>query len=365
MDTISIIGVGRLGLPFGLLLEKYGFKIIGMDKNQSYVDRLNDRTFESFEPYVEQYLKSAKNFTATTEMINILQSTVIFVLVNTKSLPDGRYDHSHIESIIEDIVSFGKQEMTRHFVILSTINPGYCDEIAKTLEPLNYTVSYNPELLAQGTIIQNLQNPEIIIIGENSVEAGNKIQEIYQKICQSEFKFYRMSRLSAEIAKMAFNCFSTTKISFANLIGDLAIKVGAEPEKILEAVGAHSKIGSKCFKYGFGYGGPCLPRDNKALSAFGKDHGIEFVISRATEDANQNHLNFQFGQYVKNFDKEKLIIFEGVTYKKGTNLIEESQQFALSVKLAKAGYKIKIKDSQTVINEIMKKYNSLFEYEVV
>ena len=76
------------------------------------------------------------------------------------------------------------------------------------------------------------------------------------------------------------NCYITTKIAFANMIGDLAIKVGAEPEKILAAIGSDSRIGNKYFKYGYGFGGPCFPRDNKAFGIFASDSGLPSLISK-------------------------------------------------------------------------------------
>ena len=365
MQTVAVIGIGRLGIGVALNLEKSGYNVIGIDKNRSHIELVNNKKLKSIEPYIEDYLNSSKNFRAYTDLREALISDIIFILVATSSLENGRYDTSQVESVVNELEKLGKQNTLKHIVILSTVNPGFCDEAAKTLEPLNYTVSYNPEFLAQGSVTKNLQEPDMIIIGENSKDAGDKIQEIYQKMCVNKPSFHRMSRLSAEIAKIAYNCFSTTKISFANSIGDLATKVGAEPEKILDALGSDSKIGSKCFKYGFGYGGPCLPKDNNALIGFANDVGMNLPISKATNETNKKHLEFQFEQYSKKYDKDKEIVFDGVTYKKGTIIIEGSQQLALAVKLAKAGYKILIKDVQDVIDQVKKIHGNLFEYQPV
>ena len=74
---------------------------------------------------------------------------------------------------------------------------------------------------------------------------------------------HRMDALSAELTKVALNCFLTCKISYANMIGDIANRVGADHEKILKAVGGDSRIGNKFFSYGHGYGGPCFPSDTR------------------------------------------------------------------------------------------------------
>lgn len=364
MSTVSVVGIGRLGLGFALALEKSGFKVIGVDKNQTYVDKIKQKKLVTVEPFIQEYLNSSKNFDVTTQLKNALDSEVIFVLVATPALSSGEYDASQIQSVVDELTSFGKQDITKHLVISCTVNPGLCDNVAKILEPLHFTVSYNPEFLAQGSIIKNIQNPDMVVIGEGSKLAGEKIHEIHKKLCLTKPVFHHMSRLSAEITKIALNCFMTTKISFANSIGDLARKSGAEHEKILTALGTDSKIGSKCLNYGFGYGGPCLPKDNGALLSFAKKIQMDLPISRATDETNKIHLEFQFNEY-KNHPKDEIIVFDGVTYKNGTIIIEESQKLKLAEKLAKEGYKILVKDIPQVIEQVKKLHGSLFEYEYI
>ena len=110
------------------------------------------------------------------------------------------------------------------------------------------------------------------------------------------------------------------KIAFANSIGDLCVSADAEYDKVLEAIGSDSRVGNKYFKYGFGYGGPCFPRDNRALGIFSKD-----------------------------MDRE---------VKKDSVLIEESQQLLFALELKKRGYKIKILDDR---KEVINKIKSLFK----
>ena len=166
-----------------------------------------------------------------------------------------------------------------------------------------------------------------------------------------------------EICKLATNCFLTTKISFANSVGDLATKVGAEPDKILAAIGSDSRIGGKYLGYGFGFGGPCFPRDNRALAKYADNQDYEMLISKSTDEVNRRHLEFQFQDYLARYDEDEIIILDHITYKKGSVLIEESQQLALAVKLAQAGRKVLVKDRPTVIEEVEKLYPGLFEYQ--
>ncbi|HEY0679718.1 MAG TPA: hypothetical protein VGD17_15645, partial [Chitinophagaceae bacterium] len=164
------------------------------------------------------------------------------------------------------------------------------------------------------------------------------------------------------ITKLATNCFLTMKIAFANSIGDLSEKTGAETEKILAAIGSDSRIGNKFLRYGYGFGGPCFPRDNRALDYFGKQHQYDLLLSKATDECNRLHLEFQFQQYMRANVNGNPIHFYSLTYKAGTTILEESQQLALAVKLAEAGKKVIIHESDEVIKEVQSRYGNIFEY---
>ena len=109
----------------------------------------------------------------------------------------------------------------------------------------------------------------MVVIGEADKKSGDIIEKIYKNICSNSPPVHRMDRLSAEITKVGFNCFLTTKISYANMLGEIAIKSGIDPDPILRAIGEDSRIGSKFFKYGFGYGGPCVKKGTKILGEHG------------------------------------------------------------------------------------------------
>lgn len=117
-------------------------------------------------------------------------------------------------------------------VVISTTLPGYCDSKADSALSNGYALSCNPGFVAQGSIIRDLQLPDQVLIGQADESAGEILERLHCRICLNDPAFHRMSRLSAEISKLATNCFLTSKIAFANAIGDLAVHVGAEPESI-------------------------------------------------------------------------------------------------------------------------------------
>ena len=382
LQNISVIGIGRLGLAWALVLEKAGYNVIGCDIREDYVQSINNKTFKTNEPNVMEYLNDAINFSATTDLsMAISDSNIIFINVKTESHEDGKYDHSDLNSLIESIIALGEQKEEKHIVIATNVNPGFCNQLAKILDKLNYKISFNPEYVPQGKIIEWDENPEIVVIGANDNETGNELESVIKKVSKNNPPFFQMDRLSAEISKLALNCFLTVKISYANSIGDLAKRAGANPEKVLEAIGGDSRIGSRNFKYGFGYGGPCFPRDNKALLHFANKVGASIPLNEVTDKINSEHFEYILDNFLNNtgkhvtiiFDgkgdydkinKENIMLFEGVSYKKGTDILDESQQLMFATSLAKNGYKVVINDNDNVVKQLTKKFGSLFAYNV-
>jgi UDPglucose 6-dehydrogenase len=364
MKNISVIGIGKLGLCFSLTLEKAGYNVLGVDVNKEYVESLNNKVFTSSEPSVEKYLKDSKNFTATTSLKKATEhSDALFVVVATPSLENGRYDHTQVDNLINSIEMLGAAKTRKHFVVCCTTMPGYCDSIKDRMLSLNYEVSYNPEFIAQGTIIKNQAQPDMVLIGESSVEAGDILEEIYANHTENNPRICRMSPTEAEITKIALNCFLTTKIAYANMVGDIVKSSGGNPDVVLNAVGQDSRIGNKYLGYGYGYGGPCFPRDNRALAIYAKDLGIEALISLASDDSNRKHLDYQIKEYAKNNDKKRKVVFEYVTYKPESTLLVESQQLAFAVGIAKEGFDVVVRERPEVVKELTSKYGDLFTYE--
>lgn len=367
-QNITVIGVGRLGLCLALGLEKAGHTVLGVDTSSQYVSKLNEKTLSSQEPSVAEYLQLSQNFRATTSLTEGLKfSDVYFIVAPTNSIPGlETYDHTILSNILKEIDNH--QVSNKHIIICSTIFPGY---IRNTANPLisncqNTDISYNPEFIAQGNIIYGLLNPDIVLIGEGSTAAGDFLSDIYKNMCTNTPHIARMSPDSAEIAKLALNCFVTAKIAFANLIGDIADETpGADKYVILSTIGKDKRIGSQCLLPGFGFGGPCFPRDNRALGNYAELQGIEPLPLRATDLTNNNHTLYMANKLLESNLNE--YTFEDVSYKPNcpVPIIEASQRLEVAVKIAQTGKKVTIKDRKEVIVQIIEKYGDLFTYEVM
>ena len=358
--NIGVIGIGKIGLGIALNLEDKGYNVIGYDISPEYVKNINNKIIDTQEPQYNHFLKKSTNFQATNNIKDVLSSDLIFIMVRTESKKSGEYDCSQIEDAYSELIEY-KQEIPKSLVLCSNVNPGYSDKLASRLIEYGYKLSFNPEIVAQGSIMDNLSNPSSIIIGEYDKSEGTKLENIYKSFTNAPI--YRMDRTSAELFKIGFNCFLTTKIAYANSLGDLAIKMGRDPEVILKAIGSHNyHKGNKFFSYGHSYGGPCFPRDNRALIYTSEQWGEKALIQKAVDESNNDHLQFMINHFVENNNLKDPIITKEVTFKPGVPYIEESKQLEYMVGLAKKGFYITIKQSSQVINKIKKIHGNLFKY---
>merc|ERR1712195_371111 len=148
-------------------------------------------------------------------------------------------------------------------------------------------------------------------------------------VCENVPVMGRMAAESAEICKIAINCFITTKISYCNMVGDIADRTpGAEKNEILQAVGADSRIGTKCLRPGYGFGGPCFPRDNRALGGYAKSIGIDPKIPIATDEYDDYHTQIMI--------KSKLAVAAGIA-KAGKKVTIEDRDFIIACVRAEFG----------------------------
>ena len=120
----------------------------------------------------------------------------------------------------------------------------------------------------------------------------------------------------------------------------------------MNAIGDDSRIGTKFLKYGYGFGGPCLPRDNRAFAAYAKPLGIKYNLGETTDNFNDSHAKFLFDYVVSRNYKNLPYYFDYVAYKKGTDILTESQQYKLCINLLDNGCEVYINDNYAVMSMI-------------
>ena len=356
---IGVIGAGRLGICFALLAESAGHDVYVSDVRSHYVDQINAKEIYSNEPEVEDLLLRSKKLRATTNNQDVIKhSDIIFTFVPTPSLDDGSYDCSLVDSVVCDLLRAPNLE-GKKFIVGCTTNPGYVDQVDKRLEGKGISVFYSPEFVAQGSIVRDMRKADMILCGGRDDEGFEKIKLIYTSFMDSDVNFYPMSNTAAEITKIGINCFLTYKISYANMMGQILYKAGCGDEipNILSSIGADSRIGSKYLNYGLGFGGPCLPRDNRALGYYADKVGLKYSLPQVTDDFNEAHADF-IKNYCVDRNTEGLPFFiDSIGYKIGCDLVIESPRLRLVEDLLKDGHRVYVQE----IDDVIEKYQEELE----
>jgi len=399
-ERITVIGAGRLGLCWALAVEQAGYHVKAVDIFPTYIEAINQRTLRSQEPHVMEMLSKARNLSACLSVVEgAAYSDYIYIFVQTPSTGgDRHYDHTHVNDVLSQLNTL--KVRNKHLIICCTVMPGYCDTIAPALlaDCTNVTVSYSPEFIAQGAIVAGTLQPDMVLIGEGSKEAGDHIEELTLRyVTNGRPPVHRMSAGSAEIAKLSLNSFITLKIAFANFVGDLADSAEAARKRaapravdredkrkridkmhIARAIGADSRVGLKCLLPGYGFGGPCFPRDGRALASFAQQVAtsacpLEAEIADAPGRANAGHARFQAQQLVAAADAAvrrgasgATIVFDDVTFKPrcAVPIVLESQKLVVA-KLVRSlcEHTVVIRAARAdVLDAVKRDFGTLFTY---
>ena len=345
---IGVIGAGRLGICLALLMAEAGYEVLASDVREDYVHSLRNKAIKTTEPAVQELLERSDNIDFTTDNERVIKECeIIFTLVATPSLSDGSYDVSAVDDVVSDFQKYGWNNMDslvgKSLVVGCTTNPGDCDVFQDKLSEVGMDVYYNPEFIAQGSIVCDLRFADMVLIGGNGHHAS-ELEKIYEGI-QNGYRsptIHFMSAKAAELTKIAVNCFLTTKISYANMIGQVLSLSGMSDEigTVLDAIGSDARIGKKYLGFGFGFGGPCFPRDNRAFAAYAQQIGVEHNIGTTTDNFNDAHTEFLKNYFIKNNPKKLPFCFKYLTYKRGIDIMTESRPYDLAMILLHEGYSV-------------------------
>ena len=348
---IGIIGSGKLGICLALLYDQAGHIVHVSDKDKNLIYKIKNKKLKTSEPSVEKLLESS-NLLVWEKNNQVFQKTdYIFIVVATPSLESGEYDIRAIDEVIAELNT--NEIKNKKLIIVSTINPGDCNLMQKKLKCQSNKILYSPEFIAQGTIIKDILNSTNLIIGGHEQADMIEVEKLYHSINVNKTPAVFLSPMAAEITKIAINCFLTTKISFANFIGELLHKcnIQKETKSVLSCLGNDPRIGNKYLNYDFGFGGPCFPRDNRAFSHFSEKMTVKNYIGEATDKLNKIHLEFLKEYFIKENINNLPYYFEYITYKNGTDILTESQRLELFKYLLLQNKKIYLLNNKNIILE--------------
>jgi UDPglucose 6-dehydrogenase len=205
----------------------------------------------------------------------------------------------------------------------------------------DFGLCYSPEFIALGTVIRDYLNPDFYLVGEFDERSGASLESVNARVALNQAPTKRMSIENAELAKISVNSFVTLKISYANMLADLCERIpGGDVDVVSDAIGMDNRIGRRYLTGGFGFGGPCFPRDNVALNFMGKHLGASTELLEVNDHFNRS-ISPRFVEKLKPYlHKRSTVAVLGLAYKPLSHVIEESAGMYLCLSLANSGYRV-------------------------
>lgn len=345
-NRVSIVGLGRLGAPMAACFAAKGFPTVGLDSDPRKRQAIREGRAPVFEPGLQDLLdKSEGRLTASEDYeAAVLDSDVTFLVVPTPSEESGSFSLRYVLQAAERIGEALRKKPGFHVVVLtSTVMPGATDSQLKPLLEARsdkacgqgFGLCYGPEFIALGSVIPDFLNPDFLLIGESDACSGEALARFYRRVCTNDPPIARMNFVNAELAKLSVNTYVTTKITFANMLARICERLpGADVDTVTGALGLDSRIGRKYLKGAIGYGGPCFPRDNVALLQLARRLGAPATLAEATDSFNRAQVHWLAALTKSHLPEKGQVGILGLTYKPGSNAVEEAQGLLLARLLA-------------------------------
>jgi UDPglucose 6-dehydrogenase len=382
---ILCIGAGYVGGPtMAMIAAKCPqYKVTVVDVNEDKIKAWQTDELPIFEPGLLDVVKIARgrNLFFSTELIeNIKESEIIFVSVNTptKTFGEGAgksADLQYWEKCARDIR--GAAESDKIIVEKSTLPVKTAIAMERILSAngngLHFEVVSNPEFLAEGTAIKDLENPDRVLIGSKETESGLKAREELVEIFANWIPRDRLitsNLMSAELSKLVANSFLAQRISSINSISALCEKVDADVTEVARAIGKDSRIGDKFLNASVGFGGSCFKKDILNLVYLCETFNLYEVAAYWESLVKMN--DYQENRFVKTINQalfntiaNKRIALFGFAFKANTSDTRESPAFYVTKKLLEEKAHVVISDPKAISNAKidLKGYDGNIEYE--
>jgi len=341
-----VIGLGKLGSPLAACLAAKGLTVVGVDNDPRKVEAVNHAQPPVQEPGLGELLaQTGGRLTAISDVeAAVRQTDISFIVVSTPSDPAGGFSLRYVEPVCQAIARALAARSDYHVVCLtSTVMPGttggtvrgMLEQASGKRVGVDFGLCYSPEFIALGSVIRDFLNPDMLLIGESDPRAGDFLQSLYAQVCENKPAIARMSFVNAEITKLAVNTYVTTKISYANMLARICEQLpGANVDVITSALGLDTRIGPKYLKGALSYGGPCFPRDNLALAQLAQQLHVPPDLAQTVDRFNRAQVSW-LADVVQRTKGTVGIL--GLTYKAGTDVVEEAAGFLLAKELLARG----------------------------
>ena len=370
MANILCIGAGYVGGPTMAVIAKNcpQHRVVVVDVNEERIKAWESDQLPIFEPGLDEVVSCARGrnlFFSTEINRNIAEADIIFVSVNTPTKTFGQgagraADLQYWEKTARQIL----ENSSSHKIVVekSTLPVRTAEAMERILNSngssARFDVVSNPEFLAEGTAIQDMEDPDRVLIGGRDTPAGRTavqtIMDIYATWVPRE-RILATNLWSGELAKLAANAFLAQRVSSINSISALCEKTGADVTEVARAVGMDSRIGPRFLQASVGFGGSCFRKDILNLVYLCQYYGLKEVADYWEQVVQMNE--WQEGRFVDNIVSAmfntvagKRIALYGAAFKANTGDTRESPALAVCQRLIEEHAQVILTDPHALEN---------------
>lgn len=360
---IAIIGLGYVGAVSLACLARDGFTVLGVDVDENKLELIKSGKAPIVEQGIQELMASAVasgRIEVTTDAVGAVSSCDIsFVCVGTPSRRNGSQDLSAIRHVAKEI-GRGLRHASGYpvIVIRSTVEPGTTIGIVRPIleqesdkkSGEDFGICFQPEFLREGSSIRDYDDPPFTVVGGDSARSVEKIRQVFEHLpCE----FVGTDIGTAEMLKYACNSFHTLKIGFANEIGRVAQSLGVDSRAVMSLVckDTHLNISPAYLRPGFAFGGPCLPKDLRALLYVAKSNDVDIPMLASLLPSNHLHIEHAI-ETVLSSGRRKIGMI-GLSFKSGTDDLRESPLVVLAETFIGKGLDLQIFDPEVNLSRLI------------
>jgi len=360
---ITVIGTGYLGAVHAACMADLGHEVLGVDTDAEKIAALADGRVPFFEPGLAEVLSRGIGSGALRFGTSLAEAArfgdVHFICVGTPQLPGFQAaDLSAVHAVINGLVP----QVTRDCLMVgkSTVPVGTAAHLAARIGQLapggvDVELAWNPEFLREGFAVEDTLRPSRLVAGAASAGAHATLRVVYAPIIHAGVPYIATDLASAELVKVSANAFLATKISFINAIADVCDAAGADINVVANAMGYDDRIGRRFLAAGIGFGGGCLPKDIRALTARAAELGVADSVCflREVDDVNMSRRRraFEIARDLLggSFTGRNVAVL-GAAFKPATDDVRDSPALHIATAMQVEGARVRVHDPKAADN---------------
>lgn len=368
--NILCIGAGYVGTPTMAVIARHcpRHRITVVDINAERIAQWNSDRLPIFEPGLDEIVKAVRGrnlFFSTDIPAAIAAADIIFVSVNTPTKQFGAgagmaADLQYWEKTAREILAHSKS--SKIIVEKSTLPVRTAQAMERILDaaaaPIRFDVLSNPEFLAEGTAIEDLEHPDRVLIGSQETPEGRAARDILVALYENwvpRDKILTSNIWSSELSKLVANAFLAQRISSINAVSALCEKTGADVTEVAQAVGTDHRVGRHFLNASVGFGGSCFKKDILNLVYICRHYGLAEAadywngVLRINDYQTERFVLNMLGAMHNTLADKQITLF-GFAFKANTGDTRESPAITVAKRLLEERARVVITDPKALDN---------------